>query len=226
MTSKKLDGIDFAIVDDTFLPDDFIEAPEPRARGLVLKELTIEHGHAWWGERFWEWVWGEPTVHVYYLATAVDGSGKPPSVWPIDQSTADQVTIEVHEGAPYKWTLGEGSPVFIPRVIEGGLAISIIVGISRAGARHWGEILKKISDDMAAKGDLTDLLVKLASPGGFTVDVAFNALGKATGVVADVLELQHDKKKGPFAGLFEPDNSWAGKLEQEGNGVYLKLGEV
>jgi hypothetical protein len=89
-----------------------------------------------------------------------------------------------------------------------------------------GEALKKINEDLAAKGDLTDLLVKLASPGGFTVDIAFNALGKAVGVVGNVLALAHDKRKGPFAGIYEPDNSWAGKLEQHGNGVDLQLAEI
>jgi hypothetical protein len=135
-------------------------------------------------------------------------------------------TISVKVGQTYKWTLGGGAPIYGPRVIEGGLAVSIIVSDSEAAVRRWGTVLSKVSDAFDSKPDLMSLVAGLANPGGFTAQAAFEVLGRAVGVVGEVLELQPDKRIGAYSGLFSAKGSWKGKLSQAQNGASITLSEM
>lgn len=208
-------------------PDVLAEGSPPRPRGLALRELTLNHADPWLGERLWNHVFSKKaTADLFFVSTAIDGSGGPPFVWPLDPQSARFAIVRVTEGQSYEWTLGNGAPVYGPNVIKGGLAVSIIVSESRANVRRTGQALGKIVNDFGASGDLVTLLAGLAVPGGFTAVAAMNALARATGLVADVLELEPDKTVGAYNALYSATGSWQSKLKQKGHGASIKLVEV
>jgi hypothetical protein len=51
-------------------------------------------------------------------------------------------------------------------------------------------------------------------------------LGQLSAVVGEVLKKNEDDFVGAFAGLFPPNGPWEGKLEQDEEGVSIKLVEV
>jgi hypothetical protein len=202
-------------------------APDPRARGLALKELALRDADPWVLERLYNRVFGKKaTAKLFFVAVAVDGSGKPPFVWPLNPETAADATKKIIEGESYKWTLGSGAPIYGPRVIRGGVAVSIVVAESKRSVRQVGDALSTIGKAFAASSDLTRLIAALAGPGGFAHELALEASAHALRIVGEGLKLTPDKTFGAYAGLFSATGSWRGKLRQEDRGTAIRLVEV
>jgi hypothetical protein len=224
-------GVEFVIADaatDFSDEGEFIQAPQPRPRGLALKELTLHQTHEGLLVRWWDRVRHRKDVDgIFYLSTAIDGSGNPPFVWPINQQTADLAYVALAAGETHTWTLGDGAPIFPARELKGSLAVSIIVSDSDDAIRHVGEVVKKVTDDLSVDGDLTTFLAGLvANPGAVTAQAALEAIGKTTAVVADVLQQNQDDFVGTYVGLFPALSSWDDKLHQDENGASILLVET
>src|SRR5581483_5648692 len=116
-------GMEFVFADLEVPREEFAVEPTPRARGLALRELTLHHTHDGVLGRFWHFVTqSKDKDEIFFVSTALDGSGMKPFVWPPDPSVADTAVIRLAAGQTHRWTLGEGAPVFPPQVIEGALA--------------------------------------------------------------------------------------------------------
>ena len=201
--------------------------PSRPSRGLALKALTLHEAHQFFLKRLWNRVFKKTaTANIFFVSIAVDGSGTGPFVWPLSQDTASQAAVKVKVGQTYKWTLGDGAPIYGPRVIEGGLAVSILVVNSRDAVKNWGKILSTISGSLSTRPDLVSSITSLAHPAAFTAEAALEAVGKAAGAVGDVLQVSQDKRVGAYIGLFSATGSWEGKLVQKQSGASIRLAEV
>jgi hypothetical protein len=202
--------------------------PAPRARGLAMRELTLSSADPWVGERLYNWLFKKtPTADLYFVAIAIDGSNRPPSVWPLDPDTAELASKRIRQGESYKWNLGSGAPVYGPRVIEGGLAVSITVAESRGEVRQVGQVLSTVTKAFKDNSELMTTIATLAGgPAGFTSGLAAQATAQAMAIVAKALELTPDKRFGAYAGLFSATGSWRGKLRQADRGTAIRLVEV
>jgi hypothetical protein len=188
-------------------------------RGLALKSLKVT------GK--WDWLWKllNRSQQIYFVSVAMDLSGQEPTVLPPAQVPADSV-YKVRHGEAIEFTLGDGVPLFPPRVITGGLMVYLIVSEADKGIRHVGETMTKIHQDLKDVS-LAEKLVKLVSaPAATIVDEAILIGSAMVQPVATALENNSDDAVGVFSGYYPAKGPWVKKLASTRNGTSIILGEL
>jgi hypothetical protein len=192
-------------------------AEPPRARrGLVIKEVTLRRDFEGWFD---------DDNEIYFVSTAMDFSGQEPVIFPIGD--AESATMKLEPGDTFRFTLGEGAPVFPEREIVSGLAVQVHVFESDSGARGAGDAIDKAADAVKTDGNLVKVLEKLIKdPGGLAVDVVLGAAAEVAKVVSAVLKSNDNDNVAFFTGYWSAEGSWDGKLAAEQPGASIRFGEL
>jgi hypothetical protein len=189
-------------------------------RGLALTSLRVT--------RNWDGLWGllGRRQDIYFLSVAFDISEHPPVVLPPAEVPADAVH-RVHRGEAIQFTLGDGAPMFLPRVINGGLIIYITVCEADKGTRHVGEVLARVHEDLAKDRSLVEVLTGfIKNPGSAVADEVLKAATAALQPIATVLKSSSDEYVGLFSGIYPARGPWRGRLTGTSNGTVIELREL
>lgn len=191
-----------------------------RPRGLALKSIKVS--------RSWDRVWRlfNGTSEIYFLSVAFDLSGKDPIVFP-PKEVKEHDLYEVKKGETISFDLGDGAPVFPPRVIESGLVTYIAVAEADKGIRHVGEVMEKVHENLDKDGSLLDAVKKFVTdPAKSVVDEVLEAASAALAPIGTILKNNGDESAGMFQGIYSATESWAGKLVDTKQGTTLTLVEL
>ncbi|MCV2394490.1 hypothetical protein OEB99_09220 [Actinotalea sp. M2MS4P-6] len=191
-----------------------------RPRGLSLISLRVT--------RNWDGLWGllGRRDQIYFMTVAFDLSGRAPIVLPPEQ-VPDQAIYRVRRGETISFTLGDGSPVYPPHVLKGGLMVYLVVCDADQGTRHVGEVMAKVHADLTKGGSLTDTLMALIkNPTSTVVDEVLRAATAALLPIATILQSQGDEFVGVFSGIYPAKGPWKGKLAATQNGTEIELREL
>jgi hypothetical protein len=189
-------------------------------RGLALRSLTVTRG--------WEGLWGllNRRKKIYFLTVALDLSGAAPVVMP-PKEVPDGAVLEVEQGETIHFTLGDGAPIFAPRVISGGLIVYILIAEADRGIRHVGQVLEQIHSDLSKDKTISEVIKKLvADPGKAAADIALSAITAALQPIATILKANQDDYVALFQGCFEARGPWDENLRGALNGVTIELKEL
>lgn len=189
-------------------------------RGLAVRSLHVT--------RNWDGLWRllGRRHHIYFLSVTFDLSGNAPVVLPPQDVPADAVH-QVRSGEAIQFTLGDGAPVFLPRVISGGLATYITVCEADKGIRHVGEVLAQVHESLDKDGSVTRIIVDfIQNPGKAVADQVLRAATAALQPIAMILKNNRDDYIGLFQGYFSARGPWEGKLTGTRNGTTIELGEL
>jgi hypothetical protein len=190
------------------------------ARGLSLKSLRVTS--AW--DRLWNLL--GHTNQIYFLSVAFDISEKQPVLLPPKEVPSEAV-YKVRAGEAISFSLGDGAPVFPPRVIVGGLIIYITVCEADRGLRHVGDVLEKVHDDFDKDGSLAKVIAGfLKNPALAAADQILAASTAALQPIATILKNNGDDYIGLFTGIYPAKGGWQGKLTATNNGTTLELSEL
>jgi hypothetical protein len=201
-----------------------LAAIAPRQRGLVLKELTLNREH----EGLLSHIpFLRHRERIYWLATSFDLAKHPIFVFPLKSGDAELATIELEPGETFRWTLGDGAPVAPLREIRGGIAVSIYVASSDAGARALGKHLTDAANAVRDDRSLAAAIGKIVThPVAAAADSIAEVALTIPKIVGAVLAKAHDEVVGVFQGYFAADSDWSGKLSQRESGATIVLGEL
>jgi hypothetical protein len=189
-------------------------------RGLSMTSLLVT--------RNWDGLWGllRRRNQIYFLSVAFDVSEHKPVILPPAEVPAGAVH-EVRRGEAIQFTLGDGVPIFPPRVINGGLIIYITVCDADHGVRHVGEVMSQVHAEMSTQGGLTDVLVGLLkNPAATVVDEVLHAATAALQPIATILKNSRDDYIGLFNGIYPARGPWKGRLTGTSNGTIIELNEL
>ena len=199
-------------------PEAFPSSGKPRGLSLVSLKVT----------RSWDGLWRLLGLRdqIYFMSVAFDLSGQPPVVLPPAQ-VPEHAIYRVPRGDSITFTLGDGAPVFPARVLTGGLMVYLVVCDADNGARHVGEVMGKVHEDLTKSGSLTDKLTALVkNPASTVVDEVLGATTAALQPIATILQSQGDDFVGVFSGIYPAKGSWKDKLAATQNGTQISLGEL
>ncbi|MBV1854290.1 hypothetical protein [Catellatospora tritici] len=189
-------------------------------RGLALASLSVS--------RNWDGLWGMLRRHqqIYFLTVAFDVSDHPPVVFPPKEVPRDALYL-VRKGEPINFSLGDGAPVFPPRVIRGGLIVYLVICEADKGARHVGNTLAQVHEQASAGGSLIQTLgAFLADPVSATAQQVVNGAAGALRAIATIMSNNSDDCVGVFTGIFPARGSWESRLNAERNGTRIELREL
>jgi hypothetical protein len=191
-------------------------SPPTARRGLVIKEITLN--------RDFEPMFDDDN-EVYFVSTSMDFSGQDPIVFPL--GNAAESTMKLEPGETFRFSLGEGAPVFPEREITSGLVVQVHVFESDAGASAAGEAIEKAADAVKTDGDLAGILKSLITmPGGVATDVVLGAAAELAKVVSAVLKTNGNDHVAFFTGYWSAVGSWSGKLAEDQSGASIRFGEL
>jgi len=191
-------------------------SPPTAIRGLTIKEITLNKDFDGWFD---------DDSEIYFISTALDFSGKDPVVFPVGDAT--QTTLKLEPGETFRFSLGEGAPVFPEREITSGLVVQVHLFESDQGARDAAAAITKATDAVKTDGNLVKVLKQLfENPGGLAVDVVLGAAGEVAKVVSAVLESNGNDNVAFFTGYWSAEGSWDGKLEATQEGASIRFGEL
>lgn len=190
-------------------------------RGLVIKELKITKT---WDKVLWMF---DTTSEIYFTGVSFDLSESKPVIMPPKDIDPETIIYKLSKGESINFTLGEGAPLFPPRVLTGGLIVYLMVFESDASSRDLGQMLNKVHEDLTADKSIMEKIKKLIkNPGATVADEALSIATAALQPLATVLKENNNDFVAPFQGYWKADDSWDGKLAGTGNGVSITLAEV
>jgi hypothetical protein len=237
MSGEKIHGIEFAVpfaiqkgAPEDVLPQEisYIDVPEKQKRGLALRELTLKRSHDPRG--FWHWLFRKPHTEsneIYYVVVALDLNSDKPFVWPLDPEKADGTWTEIKEGETHMFRLGAGAPVFPPRELTSGVALSILVAESdleeREAAQHVHDAVKELNSNANV---LAFLAGAITDPAGITAVAALEALAKSVEIVSGALAKNGNDNLGAYLAFYPAVGSWAENLEDENEDTKIELVEI
>src|SRR6185503_6665833 len=97
----------------------------------------------------------------------------------------------------------EGAPVFLPRVIAGGLVVYITVCEADRGVRHVGEVMARVHEDLSKNKSLTNVIMGLVSnPTKTVADEVLSAATAALQPIATILKSNGDDYEALFTGIY------------------------
>lgn len=194
-----------------------------RPRGLVVRSLTLKQVEVGWFKSLFQ---NDPK-ELYIISIGVDLSGDKPFVWPQSMEDAALGTLKMRPGDRHEFTFGLGYPVFLPRPIVGGLALSILVASSKADERDRWKHLSEATDALNGDATITGLLQSAAvDPIGATITAVGRAVSASIGLIGKVLAQTGDITVGSFRGIFPATSSWGGLLSDDQPDVAIELAEV
>jgi hypothetical protein len=202
--------------------EDLVDVPtsDPHARGLSLRSLTVTGG--------WDKLWNllRRKQQIYFLSIAFDLSGSEPTVLP-PKEVPEGAVYPVRHGEAIEFTLGEGAPVFLPRLITGGLVVYITVCEADKGVRHVGETMAKVHEDLTNDDSLIQVIKGfIANPGKTVADEVLGAATAALQPIATILKSNGDDYVALFAGVFSAKGPWEERLRSTQNGATIELAEL
>jgi hypothetical protein len=189
-------------------------------RGLALRSLVVSNA--------WDSLWNLLGLkqRIYFLSIAFDLSGQDPLVLPPKEVPADAV-FPVHHGEKISFALGEGAPLFLPRIILGGLVVYIMICSADKGVRHIGEVMAKVHDDLSNKGSIVDVIKGLATnPGKAVADSILGVATAALQPIATILKNSEDDYHALFTGVFSAKGPWRDRLTASQSGATIELAEL
>lgn len=190
-------------------------------RGLALRKLTIERG---WDKVLWMF---ETDNEIFYTSLAFDMSGEQPFLLPPKTFTAEEAVFKMRKGDTIEFTLGEGEPIFPPRVVRGGISVFIMVWEADAASRKLGETISQMHADLTADGSVMAKLKSLiTNPGSTIADEILSVRTSALKPLATLLKQNGNDFVAPFRGFYKSQGSWEKKLAASANGVRIELAEV
>ncbi|MCA9923782.1 MAG: hypothetical protein KC421_15500 [Anaerolineales bacterium] len=191
-----------------------------KKRGLAIKSLQVTS--AW--DTLWKLI--GKRHQIYFLTIAFDLSEEDFTILPPTEVPASAV-YNVKAGEALSFTLGDGVPLFYPRIIEGGLIVYIIVVEADESTRHIGKVMKEVHEDLKKKDSLVDKVKQLiTNPSATIVDEVLAVATGAMQPIATILESNNDDHLALFTGIYSATDSWAGKLSQTQNGTTIVLTEL
>lgn len=189
-------------------------------RGLSLRSLVVSG--AW--DRLWNLL--QRRQEIYFLSVAFDLSEHDPVVLPPAQ-VPQAAVFRVRHGEKVTFSLGDGAPLFPPRVIVGGLVLYITICEADRGVRHVGEVMAKIHDDLARDDSLTKVIRGfIANPGKTVADEILSVATAALQPIATILKSNGDDYEALFAGVYSAKGPWDGRLTASQNGATIELAEL
>jgi hypothetical protein len=189
---------------------------ELEPRGLVIKEITLN--------RDAEGPFDDD-AEVYFISTAMDFSGEAPLVFPLGR--AEDAVMHLEPGDTFRFTLGEGAPVFPMKLIVDGLVVQVHIFESDSGVQGAGEALQKAADAVKTDGNLLKLLEQLIkNPGGVATKVVLGAAAELATVVSTILSSNDNDNVAFFTGYWSAQGSWAGQLHADQRGASILFGEL
>jgi hypothetical protein len=207
-------------------PEALMEAANQPERGLALAEVTLErdYDHSLLGRLFRR----RRENELFFITMAFDMSGAEPTVYPAKPDEAANAWIPLKPGDVHRFSLGVGMPLWGPRPLVGGVALTIIVAESDKSIQNVGQHMTKAAEALKSDVDVVDFLAKLVTgPASIPADMVFGVLGKAAATAGAILENNHHDHIGLFRGVFPASyDSWDGMLEQSQAGASIKLKEV
>jgi len=218
-------GITVGGADDLFERQRTIGAPAQVpssgvARGLSLRSLVVTG--AW--DRLWNLLGRKH--QIYFLSIAFDLSANAPVVLP-PKDVPEGAVYQVRHGATISFSLGEGAPVFLPRVIAGGLVVYITVCEADRGVRHVGEVMARVHEDLSKNKSLTNVIMGLVSnPTKTVADEVLSAATAALQPIATILKSNGDDYEALFTGIYSANGPWDDRLSATQNGATIQLAEL
>jgi hypothetical protein len=198
------------------------EEPAP-TRGLALLSLKLKRSHEGWFSRLFR----DNPDEIFIVSIGLDLSGEKPFVWPQDQGNADKAWVKVSEGETHEFKLGDGYPIYLPRQIVGGLALSVLLAESDSKERAWW---KHVNDAVSALNSDAKLIAFVAAaatnPASITVAGGLAAAVKATEIVSKVLSENGNDNVGAFQAILPASGDWDDKLAEDQPDVSIVLAEV
>lgn len=190
------------------------------ARGLSLRSLTVTG--AW--DDLWNFL--GRTQQIYFLSIAFDLSEYDPVVLP-PRDVPDGAVYRVRRGETVGFTLGEGSPIFLPRVVTGGLIVYITVCEANRGIRHIGEVMAKVHEDLSRDKSLSKVIKGfISNPGKSIADEVLSAATAALQPIATILKSNGDNYVGLFSGVYSAKGPWDKRLSATQHGTTIELAEL
>lgn len=191
-----------------------------KARGLAITSLQVTS--AW--DALYKLLGKKH--QIYFLTIAFDLSGEDFVILPPAEVPASAV-YKVKAGETLTFTLGDGVPLFYPRVIMGGLIAYIIV-VEADNKQKIGKVMKEVHKDLKEDGSLVDKVKQLiTNPSATIVDEVLTIATAAMQPIATILENNGDDYIALFSGVYSAtDESWEGKLTQSQNGATIVLKEL
>ena len=197
--------------------------PTPVLRGLVLRSLTLKQVDRGWFKS----LFGHNPDELYVVSIGLDLSGERPFVWPHDPANAGQAAIKVRPGERHEFSFGLGYPIYLPRPIVGGLALSILVAASKAKERDWWSHISAATQ-LLDNDDGVGTFLKAAAlnPVGIAMSTGLQAVATAVGIVSRALADAGDDNLGSFQGIFPANGSWDRMLADDRPDLAIELSEI
>lgn len=196
---------------------------EPPKRGLVLRSLLLKQTEAGWFKRLFR----HDPEELYVVSIGIDLSGDTPFVWPYDQESADRSAIKVRAGERHEFRFGLGHPIYLPKVIVGGLALSILIAESKAKERERWSHVAAATAAVNSDGAIHDFLsLAKFNPAVLVANAGVEALARTIGIVSQALSAAGDDNLGSFQGIFPAEASWVGMLSDDQPDLVIELEEI
>jgi hypothetical protein len=195
-------------------------ASSGKARGLALRTLAVTSA--------WDGLWNllGRGQKIYFLSIAFDLSEHKPIVMP-PKNVPEGAVFRVKHGEKIVFSLGEGAPVFPPRVIAGGLIVYITVCTAKGGARHVGKVMAEVHQQLAKDDSLKQAIVGfVANPGGSIVEDVLGVATAALQPIATILKNNKDDYEALFTGIYPAKGPWINRLTASQNGATIELAEL
>lgn len=194
-----------------------------RARGLALAELNVSKNYDGLLARLLN-----KAQQIYFLSIAFDLSDKhKPQIMP-PKELSGNTFLDVRRGESFKFTLGEGAPIFLPRQIVGGLGTYIQV-VEADDIDKAGDTIQKIHDDLTDDSvSFIDKVKKLISnPASEATSQVLAAGFSLLKPIGTILKANEDDHVGLIQGTFPAKKSWDGRLIQYfSEGSFVRLREI
>lgn len=192
-------------------------------RGLVLRSLTLKQVDRGWFHSLFR----HDPDELYVVSIGLDLSGDKPFLWPHDPVNAGQAAIKVRPGERHEFSFGLGYPIYLPRPIVGGLALSILVAASKAKERDWWSHVSAATQ-LLDNDDGVGTFLKAAAlnPVGVAMSAGLQAVATAVGIVSKALADAGDDNLGSFQGIFPANGSWDGMLADDRPDLAIELFEI
>jgi hypothetical protein len=190
------------------------------SRGLALRALRVTS--SW--DRLWNFL--RRKHQVYFLSIAFDLSGEEPTVLP-PKDLPEGAVYQVPPGEEIRFDLGDGTPIFLPRVITGGLIVYLTVCEADKGVRHVGEVMQKVREDLSQDKSLTKTIQGfITNPGKTLAEEILGAATAALQPIATILKSNGDDYTALFSGVFSAKGPWSDRLYATQNGATIQLAEL
>ena len=176
----------------------------------------------------WDGLWNllGRRQQIYFLSVAFDLSEHEPVVLPPTE-VPEGALYRVRRGEAIEFTLGDGAPIFLPREVRGGLIVYITICEADRGARHVGEVMAKVHENLTADRSLTSVIDGfLANPSATVANEVLSAATAALQPIATILQSNGDDYEALFTGVYSAKGPWEDRLKATQNGTTIELREL